>query len=156
MPKKDAVPAVPMRVLKIDTCPSLSGRSELTYHIGCNADGDIQFRVVANTSAGQFNDDWVALSLIQSMLSATKPVTSSALRRVFMHRSCNSPGFLFAALKAESLVLPGEDLDSGYIVGDIEGFKLAMSALIASDTNLEVAVAASPEAPKRKSGKDSA
>ncbi len=153
MPKKEAVPVVQIRVLTINTCSSLSGRSELTYHVGCNADGDIHFRVAANTGSGQFNADWVALSLLEMLLSAKakdKPLTSGVLRSVFKHRSSNSPAFLFAALKAESLVLPSEAKDSGYALGDIEAFKRAMTALVASDTDLYAAVAASPDAPKRK------
>ena len=53
MPKKEAVPVVPMRVLKIGSTPSLSSRSELTYHVGCNAEEEIHFRVVGNTGSGQ-------------------------------------------------------------------------------------------------------
>ncbi len=159
MPKKEAVPVVPMRVLKIGSTPSLSGRSELTYHLGCNAEGDIHFRVVGNTGSGRYNSDWVALSVVEQLLSehpTGKPMTSGVLRGVFRHKSTNSPPFYFAVLKAEYLVLPGPEPDSGYIVGDFEGFEQAMSALIVSDTNLDAAVAPSQEVPKRKRGKGSA
>ena len=159
MPKKEAVPVVPMRVLKIGSTPSLSSRSELTYHLGCNAEGDIHFRVVGNTGSGQYNSDWVPLSVVEQLCSEHpdgKPMTSGVLRGVFRHKSTNSPPFYFAVLKAESLVLPGPEPDSGYIVGDIDAFKQAMSELIASDTNVDVAVAPSPEVPKRKRGKGSA
>lgn len=138
MSKKEAVS---MRVLKINTCPSLSGRSQLTYHIGCDAEGDIHLRVVQNSGSGQFNADWVPLSMVDRLLSkhpADKPLTSSVLSSVFRGKSSNSPAFLFAALKAESLVLPD------YNVGDVDAFRLAMSALIAGDTHV------SPEVPKRK------
>ena len=151
MPKKEAVPVVQISVVTINTCSSLSGRSELTYHVGCNADGDIHFRVAANTGSGQFNADWVALSLIDKLLSehpATKPMTSGALRTVFRHRSSNSPAFLFAALMAEGLVKASTEKDLGYLLGDIEVYKQAISALSASDTNLDV-FAANPEPAKR-------
>lgn len=159
MPKKEAVPPAVMRVLKIADTPSLSGRSQLTYQVGCNAEGEIQLKVSGNSASGQFNSDWVALSLIKKLLSeypASKPLTSGALRSVFQHQSSNSPAFLFAALKAEALVLPGETKDSGYKLGDFELFKHAVSALIASDTNLDTAMTASPEIPKRKRGRDAA
>ena len=37
MTKKEIVPEMPVRILKVGTCSTLSGRSVLTYHLGCNA-----------------------------------------------------------------------------------------------------------------------
>ena len=153
MSKNEAVPAVSMRILKINTCPSLSGRSQLTYHIGCDAEGEIHFRVVANTGSGQFNADWVKLSMVEQLLSehsATKPITSAILHPIFRFKSSNSPAFLFAALKAESMVLHGETKESSYTLGDITAFKQTMSALIAGDTDLRVPSTVVVDAPKRK------
>ena len=103
MPEETVVPSIPMRILKITTCSSLSGRSELTYHIVCNAEGNIHFRVVANSGSGQFNADAVPFYQISELLSehpTDKPLTSTAMRPVFRGKSSNSPAFLFAALKA--------------------------------------------------------
>lgn len=139
MTTKEIVPKAPMRILKIATCPSLSGRSELTYHVASNAEGEIHFRVVANSGSGQFNSDWIALSMIEQLLSehpASKPITSGTLRSLFRGKSSNSPAFLFAALKAESIVLPGADKDGGYLIGDMEAFKQAMTELIASESSI--------------------
>lgn len=144
MPSKGAVPAVPMRILKINVCPSLSGRSELTYHLGCDVEGDIHFRVAHNSGTGQFNSDPISLSLIEKALSeypASKPITSAVLRPLFRGKSSNSPAFLFAALKAEGMLMHGAGKGSGYLLGDIEAFKLAISCLIASDANLEAGLA---------------
>jgi len=140
MASKGAVSAVPMRILKINVCPSLSGRSELTYHLGCNVEGDIHFRLAHNSGTGQFNSDPISLSLIEKALSeypASKPMSSAVLRPLFRGKSSNSPAFLFAALKAEGMLMPGAGKDSGYLLGDVEAFKLAMSGLIASDATLE-------------------
>ena len=136
MPEETVVPSIPMRILKITTCSSLSGRSELTYHIVCNAEGNIHFRVVANSGSGQFNADAVPFYQISELLSehpTDKPLTSTAMRPVFRGKSSNSPAFLFAALKAESIVLPGAGKDGGYLIGDMEAFKQAMTELIASE-----------------------
>lgn len=54
------------RIIKINECPSLSGNSTLTYHIGCDENNAIFFRVVANSGNGFFNKDWIALSDIQT------------------------------------------------------------------------------------------
>lgn len=117
MPKKEAVSAVPMRVLKVDTCPSLSGRSVLTYHVGCNAEGDFHLRVVQNSGTGQFNADWIPLSTVEQLLSdypKEKPLSSAVLRPLYRHKSSNSPSFAFAVLLAEGLVRPGAEKDGGY------------------------------------------
>lgn len=45
------IPTTPkVRIVKVCTCPSLSGRSELTYHIGCVGEA-IQLRVYHRASA---------------------------------------------------------------------------------------------------------
>lgn len=159
MAKVEASPIEVKRLLKISSCPSLSGRSELTYHIGSNAEGAIHFRVVGNTGPGQFNADWVASTLIEKHLSAHlagNPMSSAVLQSIFRGKSSNSPAFLFAVLKAESLVVPGADTDSGYLIGDFNAFRQAMYALVASDTNVDSAVTSSPEPAKRKRSKEQA
>lgn len=142
MPKKEVTPSVSIRILKIGTCTSLSGRSVLTYHLACNAEEELYLRVVGNSSSGQFNADPVPLSLIEQLLSAhpaDTPITSAVLHPVFRGKSSNSPAFMFAVLKAESLVLALEGKDGGYRLGDLAAFKQAVSALIARDTNVETA-----------------
>lgn len=152
MTHKEVPNDVQLRILKIGSCPSLSGRSELTYHVGCDAKGDIHLRVVANTGSGQFNADWVGISVIEKLLAADpsdQPMSSAVLHVLFRGKSSNSSAFLFAVLKAETLVSIGAEKDSGYLIGDIDTFKQTMSALIASGNHLD-AVPSSPEAPKRK------
>lgn len=153
MTKKSAPPEMPIRILKIGTCSTLSGRSQLTYHIGSNPDGDIQIRVVQNSGNGQFNSDWVSLSAIEKLMAthpADKPMTSRVMLPVFRSKSSNSPAFLFAALKGEGLVKAGEEKDSGYLLGDIEAFKKVVAAFAAAGTDLVVATGAPSEAPRKK------
>ena len=156
---KQAVHAVPdaslpaVRILKVATCPSLSGRSTLTYHLGGDALDDLQFRVTANSGSGQFNADWVALVAIRKLLDqhpADKPLTSALLKPVFRGRSSNSPAFLFAVLKAEGLVQAAAEKDGGYLLGDLDAFRAEASASIAAGTNLAVASESSTELPKKK------
>ena len=153
MTKKEIVPEMPVRILKVGTCSTLSCRSVLTYHLGCNAASEAYVRVVQNSSSGQFNADWVSLSLIEKLLTeqpADKPMTSRVLSPVFRGKSSNSPAFLFAVLKAEGLVLAGAEKDSGYLLGDIAAFQKAVAALIATGTDLNASPAAPPEPPKKK------
>ena len=46
-----------MRILKIASCSTNSGKTTLTYHIGCTTDKNIQLRVVANTGGGLFSPE---------------------------------------------------------------------------------------------------
>ena len=155
MAKKTVVPEMPFRIVKIGTCSTLSGRSQLTYHVGNDAELDLHIRVVQNSGNGQFNSNWVSLSEIKKLLTshpADKPMTSSAMLPVFRSKSSNSPAFLFATLLAEGLVTSGKEKDSGYLLGDIEAFKQAMSALIASGTDLKPT--SDPAVPNRKRSKE--
>ena len=153
MPTDNTAPQQPMRVLKINTCPSLSGRSELTYHLGCNTEGEAHLRVIGNTGSGQFNPDWVPLSAIENALSkhpASQPMTSAVLQPLFRGRSSNSPAFLFAALKSEGLVLVGQHKDSGYLLGDLEAFRQSLSVLMTTGADLETSSNAPPVPSKKK------
>ena len=153
MKKEISPPDTLIRILKIGTCSSLSGRSELTYHLGCNAESEFHFRVVQNSGNGQFNAEWVSLTLIEKLLTqhpADKPLTSRIMQPLFRGKSSNSPAFLFVSLKAEGLVKAGEGKDSGCLLGDIEGFKQAMSALIAAGADLAVATDTPAESVKKK------
>ena len=70
-------------IVKVDSCPSLTGKSTLTYHIGCNAD-EIQIRVHANTGGGYFSKEWIAFSVIQETLAKqSKPFSSMLLKPLF-------------------------------------------------------------------------
>ena len=153
MKKEISPPDTLIRILKIGTCSSLSGRSELTYHLGCNAESEIHFRVVQNSGNGQFNAEWVSLTLIERLLTqhpADKPMTSRIMQPVFRGKSSNSPAFLFVSLKAEGLVKAGEGKDGGCLLGDIEAFKREMSALIATGADLAIPTDATTEPPKKK------
>jgi hypothetical protein len=111
-----------MKVFKIAECPSLSGRSSLTYHIGCRSDllekagaefnDGISFRIHGNSGKGLFSDQWVQVSALKTVFDKEKSkdaVTSSSLNSVFAGRSVNTAGFILAVLKAEGLVVHMED-----------------------------------------------
>jgi len=154
MAKKAVVQELPIRILKIATCPTLSGRSQLTYHLGNDTESAVHIRVVQNSGNGQFNSNWVSLSAVEKMLAghpADKPMTSSSMLPIYRGKSSNSPAFLFAALKAEALVVAGKEKDSGYTLGNFETFRQAMSALIAAGTDLSADTTSSPT--KKRSGK---
>ena len=90
-----------VRVLRSATCPSLSGKSKLSYELGCKDGSEIQLRIVANSAAGSFNRDWIDLQAVRSTLEKAPrgtPITSNVLSPLFRGKSVNNQLFLFAVL----------------------------------------------------------
>lgn len=123
----------PLHILKVGTCPSLSGASTLTYHIGY--DTEIRFRVWENSGGGLHGREWVAWSVIEPALQ-TEKLTGGTLRPLFRGKSRNTPGFLLAVLKAEGLVQAQEE--QGHTKADPTGFLAHMEGLITSSTDVQV------------------
>lgn len=131
-----------MKVLKTGACPSLSGRSSLTYHIGCRHDlidktdaelnQGISFRIHANSGSGLFSDQWVPVSALKTVFDKEKSkeaVTSSSLNSVFAGGSVNTAGFILAVLKAEGLVVHMEDKRRYYQCTSTDQFFAEMKRL---------------------------
>tara|TARA_R100000935_G_C2836989_1_gene168654 strand:- start:291 stop:767 length:477 start_codon:yes stop_codon:yes gene_type:complete len=96
-------------VVKTATCKSLSGMSELTYHIACDSDNEVYFRVAENSGKGFFSCEWIALSAIEAVIKdkpAMTGITAFMFNELFTGKSVNTPAFLLAVLKAENLVQP--------------------------------------------------
>jgi hypothetical protein len=130
--KPDAKPEATVRVLRTDTCPSLSGKSTLTYELGCDDRAQLQLRIAQNTGKGMFSAAWVPWEGISELLDAAgdKPVTSHTLHPLYRGTSANSPGFLLAALRHEGLVQPLDDKARGYRRRDPKAFLVEARALM--------------------------
>jgi hypothetical protein len=116
VPEVSATPAPTVRIIKVGTCKSLSGKSNLSYHVGhVIADAEdseaapvdsIMFRIHSNSSAGFFNSQWIGLASITKELDkvpSSHGIVSFSLFSLYKG-STNSPGFLLAALLNEGLV----------------------------------------------------
>lgn len=140
-----------LRILKIGSCPNLSGKSTLAYHVGCDDKSELFFRVYANSSSGYFSREWVSLASIQQAFAkvpADGAITSSLMRDLFVGKSTNTPGFVFAAMLAEGLVQPSSIVDRCYECTDGKAFFAEVQALIESDVNLDAD--AKPKKPSKK------
>ena len=93
-----------MRILKSGSCPSLSGRSTISYHIG-HKDDEVYLRLVENSQAGIFSDEWLPLREVDDL----QAIKSSSIHTLFLRRSFNNGGFMLAVLINEGLVLVTED-----------------------------------------------
>lgn len=155
MSKQEAVVSVNPRILKRNTCPSLSGRSELTYQIGCDDADAIHLQLAGNSGAGKFNTDWVSLSDIEVLIgehSGHSSLNSAVLRPLFPGKSRNSPSFLLAVLLAESVVRGYLNGDDGYQLGDINAFRQTVAGLVCVGSDPTATFAPSVATLNRKRG----
>ena len=134
-----------MRIIKIATCPTCTGKAKLTYHLGCKVDKQLYIRISTNSGGGFFSAEWVAYTSIKTALAshpADKPVTSTAFIPLFQGKSTNTPGFLLAALVNEGLLKLAGDKQRGYHILSSDHFDAEMSKLMASNIDLKIAPAA--------------
>ena len=118
-----------MRILKIGSCPSLSGKSTLTYHIGHNGE-EVHFRLVENSKPGVLSKEWISLQ--QMLASEEHSFTSrtSSLHTLYKGNSINSVGFMLAVLLREGLVDYNEGKKRSYCRCDPSGFNVAIQEFI--------------------------
>ena len=96
-----------IRILKEASCPSLSERTTLTYQIGCNERNDIMFKIISNSSSGNFNHEWFfSGDMLELIYESKKPFSWKVLHPLVKGKSVNTAFFLMAALKNEGLLQP--------------------------------------------------
>jgi len=144
------------RIIKKSTAPKLSPKAtgSLTYHVGYNDKSkSFHFRITANSGGGFFSNEWIALSDILDTIDNTpsdQPFKAIIFKSLYQSKGSNNHGFLAAALRAESLLLPVEKQLMSHTLGNTKGFKVAMQQLIKDKVSLEDDVA---EAEKIKEAK---
>jgi hypothetical protein len=79
---------------------TVSGKSDLTYHLGKDDDANAHVCIWVNSSNGFFSNEWVSLADIIDLLEkqAGASFTSFVFEELFSGKSVNTPGFLVAAL----------------------------------------------------------
>ena len=127
-----------IRVAKIATAPSLSGLSDLEYHLGYLASNKdrIYIRLWKNSGNGKFNTDWLALADIEKALAkvpAEGSFTADAFVPLFQGRSVNSRYFTIACLLHAGLLRKAEE---GYARDTPAELWKELLGLIEAGTNL--------------------
>lgn len=127
-----------MRIIKIASCPTCSGKATLTYHFGCSKDSQVHIRIIENTGGGFFSEEWVPLKATLAALDkAPHPITAVPFINLFIGKSVNTPGFLLAVLKHEGLVKLLQGKVRGYERLDSEAFMTEVNKLVSSDVDLK-------------------
>ncbi len=138
-----------MRTIKTGYCPSLSGRTTLTYHIGW-LEGKIYFRLHENSSGGLFSKEWVSLERL--CIEEGKPISATAIQSLFNSKSANTGGFVLSVLLSEGLVKPIEAKKRSYLCCDPTTFKETIMVLMAANETTPLEEVA-PITPRKKSGR---
>jgi hypothetical protein len=133
-----------MKDLKTSECPSLSGKSKLTYKIGLMDDSEICISIVGNSGSGVFNKDWIELEQVHSLLSSQEKITSGSLLSLFEGKNSNSAGFILAVLLKEGLLKISPGNKHYNLVGQAEFGKIVQGLI-------ETAPEEKPD--KKKAGK---
>lgn len=135
-----------LRIVKVGTCTNVSGKHKITYHIGCDTEEVIHFRIYENSGGGYFSTEWVTLpAILKAIEIGPTPTTSYALYSLFNGKSVNTPAFLLAALLSEGLMQIHPDNPRCYAIVDKNPFISEIKQLMASNVNIEVA-----QTPKKK------
>ena len=71
-------------IIKVHKTRSLSGSSDITYHIGHDDQDRLHIRLWANSAGGLHSKHWFSLDSILERIKALqdKPITSSTIRPV--------------------------------------------------------------------------
>jgi len=133
---KDETPQPEIRILKTATAPSLSGKSTLTYNIGCDVEGQVYLRVEANSGTGYVKPEYVPLGAILKATENVPSISAFHLRPVFTGKSTNSPGFMLAVLKAEKLVRLKDEKERTYVAIDAKDFLASLKTLMESQPDI--------------------
>ena len=107
--KTDETPTV--TIIKKATTKSLEGKATLGYQLGMDEASALHWRIASNSGGGFFSDEWVSFKAIQDALAAwpdNQPITSMALRSLFLGKSANNPSFLMATLVKEGVLCSGQ------------------------------------------------
>ena len=85
---------------------TVSGKSDLTYHLGKDDDSNAYLRIYVNTGNGFFSNEWIPLTAVIEILEKLKDssFTSLAFESLFHGKSVNTPAFLAAALLNEKVL----------------------------------------------------
>lgn len=91
-------------------CPSVSGRSNLSFEIGRHAqDESLHLRIAANDGGGMFCEDWASGMQIDAIVKGSTELTAKSFHALHPGRSINTGGFVLACLRHLGLIRPNEE-----------------------------------------------
>lgn len=107
----DAPPEIDaIKELYTGDCPSISGRSTLTFAIGRHQDDQtLHLRIVDNSGKGMWFDGWVSANAIDAIVKGATELTAKSFHALHPGKSINTGGFVMAVLKDLGLLRANEE-----------------------------------------------
>ena len=100
----------PIETVYVGECPSLTGRSTLTFAIGRHSeDSSLYLRIETNSGGGMFCEDWASAAAIDALVKGATELTSRSFDALHPGRSINTAGFVLASLKQLGLVRTNQE-----------------------------------------------
>ena len=91
-------------------CPSISGRSTLTYAIGRHKDtGGLHLRIVDNSGKGMWFAGWASANAIDAIVKGQDELTAKSFHSLHPGKSINTGGFVLAVLRDLGLIRANEE-----------------------------------------------
>lgn len=153
----EEVPDVPLehliRVLRRDSCPSLTGRSTLGYELGLKDESELYLRLVSNTGSGFYSKHWIACSMLEPVINGASQLTSTAFKTLFPNQSVNTGGFVMAVVKALGLIQTNVTNTRWHEqVPETSFEQIAIEAMVQQDQDVETV--SSTKASGKRKGKE--
>ena len=129
-------------------CPSISGRSSLTFAIGRHKEtGELHLRILCNTGKGMLFDGWAPAKDIDAIVKGATELTAKSFHALHPGKSINTGGFVMAVLKDLGLLRAnGENTRLHEHVPATSFEKLAM-------VRMGKTIEAAPAKPSKRKGK---
>lgn len=100
----------PIEPVHAGECPSLSGRSVLTYAIGRHVEnGTLHLAIVGNSGGGMWCKDWASANAIQDAVLGEGELTAKSFHVLHPGKSINTGGFVMAVLKDLGFIRPNPE-----------------------------------------------
>lgn len=99
-PTKDIPETSDIEIVSTRKTKTISGKSNLTYHIGKDEEANQYIRIWVNSGNGYFSNEWIPVTNIIEILEKheAEPASSIVFSDLFTGKSVNTPSFLSAAL----------------------------------------------------------
>jgi hypothetical protein len=99
----------PIKPMYEGECPSISGRSTITFVIGRHeGDASLHLRIAHNSGKGMWFDGWASAAAIDALVIGAEDLTAKSFHPLHPGRSINTGGFVLAALKELGLIRANE------------------------------------------------
>lgn len=105
-PTKDIPETSDIEIVSTRKTKTISGKSNLTYHVGKDEEANQYIRIWVNSGNGYFSNEWIPVTNVIGILEKheAESATSIIFSNLFSGKSVNTPSFLSAALLDSGLL----------------------------------------------------